>query len=601
MGMTLLAGAASLSAAEGLTIEHLGINTTLVRVNGDGRYILLPVQESSVDTPVKIIINGKVADQFNARIAKSKVDYFVPVDLAPYKGEKVNLLVQTQQDRSSLREVRDDAIWQEIALSDTYDTTNREIYRPVYHHTPRWGWMNDPNGMFYKDGLWHLYYQWNPYGSKWQNLSWGHSSSPDLVHWTDEGLALAPDGLGMIFSGSSTVDTANTAGFGEGAVVALYTSADATQQQSLAFSTDNGKHFTIYEGNPILTQDTEARDPNMFWHAPSGKWILLLAHALDREMQIFSSPDLKTWTLESAFGKGLGEQEGVWECPDLFELPVGENGETKWVLVCNINPGGPFGGSAAQYFVGDFDGTTFTPDTDAAGNVPTKWMDFGKDHYATVSWSNAPEGRRTLIGWMSNWQYAADVPTMQFRSANTLPREAELFKASDGQYYLASVPSPELLSLRDRAVTNVKSASVGRKPSAYNLPKTNDGVCEISMTLAPKAGSKITLTLANQKGEKVVMVYDPEAHTFSFDRNESGLTDFSREFPAVTVSPTFSDASEISLRIFIDRSSIEVFGDGGRFCQTNLVFPTEPYTTLGISATAGGKVSNLAIYSIKAD
>ncbi len=599
MGLTLLAAPFASAASDGLKIEHLGINNTLVRVIGDGNYLLLPIQESNVDTPVKIIINGKVVDQFNARMAKSKVDYLVPVDLTPYKGEKINLLIQTNQDRSSIREVRDDACWQDITLSDTFDSTNREAYRPLFHHTPQWGWMNDPNGMFYKDGVWHLFYQHNPYGSKWNNMTWSHSTTSDLINWEPQGVAIAPDGLGMIFSGSCVVDTENTAGFGKDAVIAIYTSAADTQQQSMAYSTDGGKTFTVYESNPILTQDTEARDPNMFWYAPAGKWILTLAHALDREMQIFSSPDLKNWTLESAFGKGLGAQDGVWECPDLFQLPVDGTDKSKWVLICNINPGGPFGGSATQYFIGDFDGKTFTPDTDASGKVPTKWMDYGKDNYANVSWSDAPEGRRTIIGWMSNWQYAAEVPTTQFRSANTLPREMELFTAPDGQIYLASVPSPEVLALRDKAIVNDKNASVGAGGETFKLPATNDGVCEITMKVSPKSDKPVTLTLANSKKEEVVMVYDPSAHTFSFDRTRSGLTDFSRDFPAVTVAPTLSSDRDITLRIFIDRSSIEVFGNGGRFCQTNLVFPTEPYSSLKISSNGGAKITDLSIYSLK--
>ena len=276
-------------------------------------------------------------------------------------------------------------------------------------------------GMFYKDGVWHLCYQWNPYGSKWQNMTWGHSTSKDLVNWEHQPATIIPDGLGTIFSGSSVVDTNNTAGYGKNAVVTLYTSCDASQVQSMAHSTDNGATFTKYAGNPIITLDTEARDPNMFWHEPTQQWVLVLAHALEHEMLIYTSPNLRDWTLQSSFGKGLGCQSGVWECPDLFELPVDGNGVKKWVLICNINPGGPFGGSAAQYFVGDFDGKTFTPDRDKQGNVPTKWLDFGKDNYASVSFSDAPDNRRTLIGWMNNWQYAAEVPTLQYRSANTLP------------------------------------------------------------------------------------------------------------------------------------------------------------------------------------
>lgn len=602
VAMSLSAATITVLASEpGIKIEHLGTNNTIVRVDSDSKYLLLPVQESIDDATVKIIVDGKLERTLAVRMAKSKVDYTVPLDLTPYKGHDLILDVVTSQSRSSVREAKDDACWNNLAFADTIDTTNREKYRPIYHHTPLYGWMNDPNGMVYKDGVWHLCYQWNPYGSKWQNLSWGQSTSRDLIHWDHQlNPVVEPDGLGMIFSGSSAIDTANSAGFGKDAIVSMYTSAGTSQIQSLAWSDDNGTTYHKYPGNPVITLESEARDPNMFWNDETKLWTLVLAHALDHEMLIFTSPDMKEWTLKSAFGKGLGSQDGVWECPDLFKLPVEGSDESKWVLLCNINPGGPFGGSATQYFIGDFDGTTFTPDRDASGNVPTKWMDYGKDHYATVSFSNAPDNRRTVIGWMSNWQYAAEVPTMQFRSANTLPREVGLFKGNNGQIYASSAPSPELLSLRGKAVTDVKSIKAGAKARNYNLPSINDGACEIVMDIEPGRTSDVTLTLSNHKGEKVVMTYNPAEETMSFDRRESGVTDFSQDFPAVTVSPTFGKDSRLSLRIFIDRSSIEVFGNDGRFVMTNLVFPTTPYTTLSLSAANGkAKINNLKIYTIK--
>ena len=406
-----------ISAAEGMRIEHLGVNNTLVRVDSPEKYILLPVQESSDDARINVLVDGKIAETIYVRLARSKTDYMVPFDLTPYRGKNVIFDIVTPQGRGSVREAKEDACWKGIRLSDTFDSSDREQkFRPAYHHTPLYGWMNDPNGMFYKDGVWHLYYQHNPYGSKWQNMTWGHSSSADLVNWKHEPEAIRPDGLGSIFSGSSVVDTANTAGYGKNAVIALYTSAGTSQMQSLAASHDNGTTFTKYSGNPVLTLESEARDPNMFWNNETGEWNLVLAHSLDHEMLFFTSPDLKTWTLQSAFGKGEACQDGVWECPDLFELPLDGTGDKKWVLICNINPGGPFGGSAIQYFTGDWDGKKFVADTDATGKIPTKWLDYGKDNYALVSWSGAPDGRRTAIGWMNNWQYAADVPTMQYLS-----------------------------------------------------------------------------------------------------------------------------------------------------------------------------------------
>ena len=600
MMLSTIAAASTVSASDGVEVNHLGVNNTIVRINGDGKYLMLPVQESNDDARIVVLVDGNIDRTVNVRLAKSKVDYFVPLDLTSYNGHDVLLNVITTQNRSNIREAKDDACWKNLSLTDTFDISNREKYRPAYHHTPLYGWMNDPNGMFYKDGVWHLYYQWNPYGSKWQNMTWGHSSSTDLVNWNHHPAAIEANGLGAVFSGSSVVDTENTAGFGKNAVVALYTSADLSQIQSIAHSVDHGHTFEIYPGNPVITLESEARDPNMFWDTANNRWVLSLAHALDHEMLFFTSPDLKNWTLQSAFGKGKGAQDGVWECPDLFKLKVDGTDEEKWVLVCNINPGGPFGGSATQYFVGDFDGTAFKADTDADGNIPTKWMDYGKDHYATVSWSGAPDNRRTLIGWMSNWQYAAEVPTLQYRSANTLPREAGLFKNADGQIYMSSAPSPELVNLRDKEIVKVNNKSAGRKKRVFSLPVSNDGVCEILLDLDCRRADSVDIRIANNADESVTLRYNSSDHSLSFDRRHSGIVDFSQDFPAVTVAPTFENDKKISLRIFIDKSSMEVFGNNGKFVMTNLVFPTMPYSTLSISATGGSaKIENLKIYSIK--
>ena len=596
--MTLLCPAAN--ASEGVEINHLGVNNTLVRVTGEGNYIMLPVQEANDDARVNVLVDGKIAETIYVRLASSKTDYTVPFDLTPYKGKNVILDVVTPQGRSSVREAKEDVCWKGIALADKLDYTDRETrFRPLFHHTPEYGWMNDPNGMFYKDGVWHLYYQYNPYGSKWQNMSWGHSTSSDLVNWEHKPVALRPDGLGSIFSGSCVVDTDNTAGMGKDEVIALYTSAGTSQMQSMAHSSDNGITFNVYPANPVITLESEARDPNMFWNERTGEWNLVLAHALDHEMLFFTSPDLKEWTLQSAFGKGIGAQDGVWECPDLFELPVEGTDEKKWVLICNINPGGPFGGSAVQYFVGDWDGRKFTADTLPDGSIPTKWLDYGKDNYALVSWSGAPDGRRTAIGWMSNWQYAAEVPTMQFRSANTLPREIRLFEGLDGETYASCGVAQEMLGLRGKTFTEAKRLSVSGKKKSFALPESNSGACEITLDMNKGKSSKILLTLSNKEGECVSMWYDTAANTFSVDRRKSGITDFSQDFASVTTAPVLDTESTLSLRVFVDTSSIEVFGNGGRFAITNLVFPKSPYTTLTVSSEGGkGNISNLKVYSL---
>ena len=598
----VLATSGAVSAAEGVEIHHLGTNNSQIRITGESNYLMLPVQESIDDARVNVIVDGRLDKTFYVRLARNKVDYVVPFDLTEYKGHNVIFDVVANHDRSTAREPKNEAGWNHIVLADTFDTSNREKFRPAFHHTPLYGWMNDPNGMFYKDGRWHLYYQWNPYGSKWQNMTWGHSSSTDLVHWTHEPTAIEPNGLGTVFSGSCAIDTAGDAGFGKDAVIALYTSAGESQMQSLAHSLDSGTTFEIYPGNPVIVLETEARDPNFFFNQQTGEWNLVLAHALNHETLFFTSPDLKNWTLQSAFGK-VGAQEGVWECPDIFPLEI--DGATKWMLIVNLNPGGPFGGSGVQYFIGDFDGKTFVADTLPDGTVPIKWLDFGKDNYAVVSWSDAPDNRRTIIGWMSNWQYASEVPTTQFRSANTLPREVSLFKGADGQIYAATLPSPEIDAIVGKPTVSLKSATIGHPGRTFSLPKTGDGICRISFELDAAKSEQVEIVIRTtpekekEQPEKIVLTYEPSTSTFVFDRTQSGIDNFSIDFPATTVAPTFSNDGKLSLDIFIDRSSIEIFGNDGRFAMTNLVFPSTPYDTIEISSSKGyATLKNLTVSPI---
>lgn len=594
------------TAINDMKVVNVGPSQTMVRLHTADNYLMLPIEETAEDSKVELLVNGKIEKTFYVRLAANKVDYSVPFDLTPYNGQNVVLRVTAPESQTIVNNslhpgklpVKNEIWLKNLSLSDTFDTENIEKYRPLYHHTPLYGWMNDPNGMFYKDGVWHLYYQWNPYGSRWQNMTWGHSSSKDLVNWEHHPVAIEPNDLGSIFSGSAAIDHNNTAGFGEDAVIALYTSAGDYQMQSLASSSDNGMTFENYADNPVITLPTEARDPNMFFNAETGLWNLVLAHALEKEILLFSSPDLKTWKLESNFGKGLGARDGVWECPDLFELALPETGEKKWMMIVNLNPGGIFGGSATQYFIGDFNGKEFIPDTTPGGYVPTKWLDFGKDFYATVTWSDAPAARRTAIGWMSNWQYADQVPTTQFRSANTLPREIGLFKGDDGQIYASSIPAPELLELRGEASTSIKNLLLKNNSKTISLPTANDGVCEIEISLS-STKNPVKMVLSNGTEDKVVMAYDPAGHIFIFDRTQSGETDFNENFPALTVAPTFEKNGKLTLRIFIDRSSIEIFGNNGKFAMTNLVFPGEPYTRLDISTTgANAKINSLEVYPI---
>ena len=573
-----------------LKIHHLANEQNIVSVEEAMRYLLLPVQDDAPEAKLCVVENNRQATVIiNVRLARERVDYYVPLDLEAFVGRNVKIDVQGMPQGS--------LCWEKMSLSDTFDTANTEKFRPAYHHTPAYGWMNDPNGMFYKDGVWHLYFQHNPYGSVWGNLAWGHSTSTDLVHWQYEGDPIMADALGLIFSGSSVVDKDNTAGFGAGTIVSFYTSAKSSpwgdvQMQSMAYSTDGGKTFTKYDGNPVITSTArDFRDPKVFWYAPGKHWVMMLA--VGQEMQIWSSADLKDWKYESSFGAKQGAHGGVWECPDLVELPVEGTKEKRWVLICNINPGGPFGGSATQYFVGTFDGKKFTNQFP----TKTKWMDYGKDHYATVTFSNAPDGRCVALGWMSNWQYAAVVPTKQYRSANTIARDLTLYRQG-GDLLLKSAPSKEIEKARSTK-KSVPQFNVSDSYEIASLLDGNDGAYEIEMEIKNNGAEKIAFTLQNAKGENVMMYYDTATRQFVMDRSNSGETSFSPDFPAMTVAPA-ADVDDIRLRLFVDRSSIEAFGDGGKFVMTNIVFPAEPYNKMKFESVRGSfTVKKMNVYKLK--
>ena len=576
-----------------LLIKNLGEGHCLVRVHTSQNYMLLPVEDASPDVRISMIVNNKEVKNFDVRLAIHKVDYFVPVDLSDFSGKTVSFKFKMNSNDPIRVNLSPDntACCKEMKLSDTFDTTNREKFRPTYHFSPLYGWMNDPNGMVYKDGEYHLFYQYNPYGSKWGNMNWGHAISKDLINWEHRPVAIAPDALGTIFSGSAVVDHNNTAGFGAGAIIAIYTQNSDRQVQSIAYSTDNGRTFTKYENNPVLVSEArDFRDPKVFWYEATKRWIMVLA--VGQEMQIFSSPNLKDWAFESSFGEGYGAHGNVWECPDLFELPVEGTNEKKWVLLCSLGDG-PFGDSATQYFIGSFDGKKFSCDNQP--NV-TKWMDWGKDHYATVTWSNAPAGRAIALAWMSNWQYANDVPTRQYRSANSVPRDLSLY-TSEGETYVKVTPSPELLKLRDKG-SKKRAFKVDRTYNLDKLLNDNSGTYEIEMTIKNKDADVIGFQLFNSKGEEVEMYYNLAEKTFTMDRTKSGEVTFSKDFPAVTVAPV-EGGNEMKLRLFVDKSSIEAFGNDGRFAMTNLVFPSEPYNRISFYAKGGScNVTSFTVYKL---
>lgn len=591
------------SSGSQVSVQHQGDTLTIIKVSNPMKYLLLPIQEDKGEAFVKLETGKNTDTPMDMRLAVDAVDYYVPFEL-PQGVDTATIIVKKMAAGAMC--------WDSISVADTFSITNPDYYRPLYHHAPLYGWMNDPNGLIYKDGEYHLYFQFNPYGSKWGNMHWGHSVSSDMIHWEFMEPAIERDTLGHIFSGSAVIDTENSAGYGKDAMVAIYTSASDKigQVQSLAYSIDNGRTYTKYEGNPILTPHDgkkDFRDPMIFKYEPNGKWYMIVS-AYD-EMRFYNSDDLKHWEYVSAFGKGYGAQPSMFECPDFFQLPVdGNENNMKWVMLVNINPGCMFGGSATQYFIGEFDGKEFKCDTKPE---VTKWMDFGKDHYAAVCFNNM-NGREVAIPWMSNWQYANDTPFKQNRGANGLPRELSLYTAPDGQIYLASDVIKEANSLKkDTQVT--ESIEVAGGYDIDEIIPGNDGAYQIEMDVVPGAADVVGFDLMNDNGEKVKIYFDMKAKKFVMDRAESGKIDFGQpndteevkktainyvnNFALGTWAPiSLCKGGKYHLNIFVDRSSVEIFVDEGRIAMTNLVFPTTPYDKMHFYTEGGdAKVENMQV------
>ena len=580
-----------------LTLEQKSDSLTVIHITNPTNYILLPIEEEAAESQV-LLDTGEATDtDMDIRLAQTQVDYFVPFALPT--GVKTATVCVRNKSKDAL-------CWKEIKLSDTFDTANTEKFRPVYHHTPLYGWMNDANGLVYKDGEYHLYFQYNPYGSKWGNMHWGDSVSKDLVHWEHLAPAIARDTLGHIFSGSSIVDQENVAGYGAGNILAFYTSASDKngQIQCLAFSKDNGRTFTKYEKNPILCPADglrDFRDPKVFRYEPEDKWVMIVS--ADKEMRFYDSKNLKDWNYMSSFGEGYGVQPCQFECPDMVELPVdGDLNRKKWALIVNVNPGCYFGGSATQYFTGNFDGTKFS--CDSQPNV-TKWLDWGKDHYATVCFSNT--GERTIaVPWMSNWQYCNIVPTKQFRSANALPRELSLY-TQDGEIYLSAVPVPEIKTLR-KEKKEIPAFTVANDYHIDSLLADNDGAYELALEITAGEAEIMGFNLFNDKGEKVDIYFNLPEKRLVMDRTKSGIVDFGKksvsheievhdrrkttsinyidDFALATWAPIKKE-NKYTLDVFVDKCSVEIFLNGGKVAMTNLIFPSEPYNRMCFYSKGG--------------
>lgn len=595
----------------GLTFEHQGDTLTIVHITNPSKYLILPIQESCNEGKVKLDTGSPADMAMDVRLAVDSVEYYVPFALPQGAKEAVVTIGRVAANA---------VCWDNISLADTFDTSNTDYYRPEYHHTPLYGWMNDANGLVYKDGEYHLYFQYNPYGSKWGNMHWGHSVSKDLVHWQHLDPAIARDTLGHIFSGSTVIDKNNSAGYGKDAMIAFYTSAsdEHGQIQCMAYSNDNGRTYTKYENNPILTPFDglkDFRDPKVFWYEPAQKWYMIVS--ADKNMRFYSSTDLKQWEYLSQFGEGYGVQPNQFECPDFIQLPVdGNKDNMKWVMIVNINPGCPFGGSATEYFIGDFDGKEFKCDTDKS---VTKWLDFGKDHYATVCFSNTGD-RIIAVPWMSNWQYANVTPIRQYRGANALPRELSLY-TKNGEIYMAANVVKETEALR-KSTRNIESLSVEGETVIDSITDGLNSGVELEMDIVPGKAQTVGFDIMNAKGEKTKIYLDLKSGRAIMDRTESGLIAFGEkaephfkenhdrrktesinyinDFALGTWAPlSLCEGKSYHLNVFVDKCSVELFVDGGRIAMTNLVFPTEVYNSLRFY-TEGGKaeVKNLSIHKL---
>ncbi|MGZ8540992.1 MAG: glycoside hydrolase family 32 protein [Chitinophagaceae bacterium] len=478
------------------------------------------------------------------------------------------------------------------------EIANTEPHRPQIHFSPKEKWMNDPNGMVFYNNQYHLFYQYYPDSTVWGPMHWGHATSTDMVYWQHQPIALYPDSLGYIFSGSAVADINNTSGFGKDGqvpLVAIFTHHDPKgekqgktdyQNQSIAFSLDEGKTWTKYAANPVLRNPgiKDFRDPKVYWYEGSKKWIMTLA-TLDR-ITFYSSPDLKDWTKESEFGKEVGAHGGVWECPDLF--PLDYNGEKIWVLLVSINPGGPNGGSATQYFTGQFDGKTFTP-----FQTDTRWIDYGPDNYAGVTWSNTGN-RKIFLGWMSNWQYANVVPTEKWRSAMTIPRDLAIEKKGD-RYLVTSMPVPELGKLTGQPVIleNIDAGNfdLTEKTGILDGPAT--------LTLSAEKITDFSITLSNEQGQKIIAGYDKSANNYFVDRTASGKINFEKGFAAIHTAPRLSGKENIDLVLVIDNASIELFADNGLTVMTEIFFPDRPFSKITVQSQDGFKIKTLQYNKLK--
>ncbi len=502
---------------------------------------------------------------------------------------------------SSLLTVIAVALFGQSAIPPAYD----QPYRPQFHFSPRENWTNDPNGLVFFQGEYHLFFQYNPFGDEWGHMTWGHAVSPDLLHWKQLPAAIPEQNGIMIFTGSTVIDERNTGGFctgGKPCLVAVYTgytpesgSRPSLQTQNLAYSNDRGRTWTKYTGNPVLNLNmSDFRDPKVFWSGQSRQWVMAVSLPNDHKVRFYGSPDLKGWKQLSEFGPE-GATAGQWECPELFELPIEGGGAKRWVLKVGLNPGALQGGSGEQYFVGEFDGKAFRNDNPATLQL---WTDYGKDCYCALTFNGLPNNQRAvMIGWMDNWQYAAKVPTSPWRGQMTFPRSLSLRKTAEG-IRMIQQPYDGISKLETKKDGNIASAGsldgINRAVAIWKLPGHSFQLkSDIDLGSAQEVGLKILA----EAGSYTLIGYERNAKKLFVDRTHSGKMDFSSDFPARVDAPLDVAKGALRLNVLVDRNSVEVFADNGRITSTMLVFPPQGANRIEYYANGGqtGQISATAM------
>jgi fructan beta-fructosidase len=482
-----------------------------------------------------------------------------------------------------------------------------EKYRPKYHFTPDSMWMNDPNGMVYYKGEYHLFYQYYPKANVWGPMHWGHAVSKDMITWEHLPIALFPDSHGYIFSGSAVIDWQNTSGFGSidnPPMVAIFTYHDADkekagaidfQTQGIAYSLDKGRTWKKYEQNPVISNPgfKDFRDPKVIWHDTTKRWIMVLA-VKDKTM-FYSSKDLKKWDFESEYG--LKDDRRLWECPDLFPLKIEGSNEIKWVLVVSMQSGAPNGGTGTSYFIGDFDGHRFV---NSQPENKQYWLDAGTDNYAMVSWSDIPaqDGRKLMLGWMSNWQYAQQVPTYRWRSAMTLPREVTLVNIAEKEWKLKSEIVREFESYKENKIAISKNNIVDDQ---LLILQKNPLVCELNISFNRKPlQGEFTILISSPEKDTLKIGFDPASNRYFIDRVKAGISDFNKAFPGKHFSPCLSQNTSLSMKIILDKSSVELFADEGLTAMTDIFFPIGDMNKIEVHAAGLSKIlTNTVVYTLK--